>query len=416
MYEGQEIPDNIQSICDNLDIKVRGRRGRNNNHRKKKNTDTRTSTVSNSDGILNDATPRVDVAKKIVSPSMVEETVAKEKLSPVVNTIVLNLYPPLPTQETTSAGNAPGGNGIDVVVSVESIRAINVNLLKEDVGTVPFWVKLHCVPIATFSEDGLSAIATKPVMIELRADVELRDNIVAAMPKIIEEGYYTCNIRVEYEWKLPRCACFKVFGHTQEECPKNIGTGEMRNLKKTSQTPKGFSVGQKMGFKPTKQVYQPVSKKPTGNTSVNKKKNVDPTKEVTTNSSRSSFWNVDTSSLSTNPVIEKIDKIKKMIIEGKVTLVDDEGKPMEKVSSSCDYDSEDEVASVKNDMAKFLAKKDGYGTQSLLEQWTKSYKNGDYGYDPYDDAPSNNHKQSKYRTHTLHPPPTTTHSPSLFKH
>nr|GFB21301.1 hypothetical protein [Tanacetum cinerariifolium] len=24
MYEGQEIPDKIQSICDNLDIKVRG--------------------------------------------------------------------------------------------------------------------------------------------------------------------------------------------------------------------------------------------------------------------------------------------------------------------------------------------------------------------------------------------------------
>ncbi|GKA22077.1 hypothetical protein Tco_0708039, partial [Tanacetum coccineum] len=26
MYEGQEIPDNVQSICDNLDIKVRGRK------------------------------------------------------------------------------------------------------------------------------------------------------------------------------------------------------------------------------------------------------------------------------------------------------------------------------------------------------------------------------------------------------
>ncbi|GKD25128.1 hypothetical protein Tco_1231342, partial [Tanacetum coccineum] len=26
MYEGQEIPDNIQFICDNLDIKVRGRK------------------------------------------------------------------------------------------------------------------------------------------------------------------------------------------------------------------------------------------------------------------------------------------------------------------------------------------------------------------------------------------------------
>ncbi|GJY89291.1 hypothetical protein Tco_0503919 [Tanacetum coccineum] len=46
---------------------------------------------------------------------------------------------------------------------------------------------------------------------------------------------------------------------------------------------------------------------------------------------------------------------------------------------------EDEVASVYNDMDKFLAKEDGYSKQSLLEQWTKSYGNGDYAYDPYDD-------------------------------
>ncbi|GJV25238.1 hypothetical protein Tco_1377933 [Tanacetum coccineum] len=77
--------------------------------------------------------------------------------------------------------------------------------------------------------------------------------------------------------------------------------------------------------------------------------------------------------------------IEKLIIDGKVTLVDDEGKPLEKVASSCGFDSEDEVASVDNEMTSFLAKKDGYGTQSLLEQWTKSYENDDYGYDPYDD-------------------------------
>nr|GFB82004.1 hypothetical protein [Tanacetum cinerariifolium] len=80
----------------------------------------------------------------------VEETVEKEKLCPVVNTFDLRSYQPLPTHETTSAGNAPskssyakatgkpsgkkvnvhtsftpGGNGIDVVVSVDSIRAIS---------------------------------------------------------------------------------------------------------------------------------------------------------------------------------------------------------------------------------------------------------------------------------------------------
>nr|GEW36024.1 hypothetical protein [Tanacetum cinerariifolium] len=38
---------------------------------------------------------------------------------------------------------------------------LNVNLLKEDVGNVSVWVKLHGVPMTAFSEDGLSAIATK---------------------------------------------------------------------------------------------------------------------------------------------------------------------------------------------------------------------------------------------------------------
>nr|GEU45846.1 hypothetical protein [Tanacetum cinerariifolium] len=198
-------------------------------------------------------------------------------------------------------------------------------------------------------------------MIELRADVESKDNIVVDMPKITREGFYTCNIRVEYEWKPPRCACCK-----------------------------------NVGFKPTKQVFQPVSKKPTANTSGNKKKNVVHTKEVSksnpfnvlssvehdvelgtnvgtlnlasqeANSSGSSFLNVDASSLSTTPIIEKTNKIEKLIIDGKVTLVDDAEKPLEKVVSSGDYDSEDEVASVDNEMASFLAKKDGYGTQSLL--------------------------------------------------
>nr|GEW57245.1 zinc knuckle CX2CX4HX4C [Tanacetum cinerariifolium] len=133
---------------------------------------------------------------------------------------------------------------------------------------------------------------------------------MADMPKIVREGFYTCNIYVEYEWKPPRCVCCKVFGHFQEECLKNIGAGEMKNLKKPSQTPRGVLV---------------------------------------------------------------------------VTLVDGEGKPLEKVESSRDYDSEDEVASVNNEMASFLARKNGYGTNSLLEQWKESYENNDYEYDQYDD-------------------------------
>nr|GFA99588.1 hypothetical protein [Tanacetum cinerariifolium] len=129
------------------------------------------------------------------------------------------------------------------------------NLLKEDVSIVPVWVKLHGVPITAFSEDGLSVIATKlgtplmldsytsdmcmqswgrlsyaRVMIELRADVDLKDKIGMAMPKITREGHYTCNVRVEYEWKPTRCLSCKVFGHIHEECPKNTCAGEKKTV------------------------------------------------------------------------------------------------------------------------------------------------------------------------------------------
>ncbi|GJZ49650.1 reverse transcriptase domain-containing protein, partial [Tanacetum coccineum] len=237
----------------------------------------------------------------------------------------------------------------------------DVNLLKEDVGNVLVWVKFHGVP-------GMSSYAR--AMIELRADVELKDTIVVAMPKLTREGFYTCTVRVKYEWKPPRCACCKVCGHIQEECPKNPGLGVAKNLKKPSQASRGVSVGPKVDFKPAKE-YRPVSKKPTANTSGNKKKGVEPTKEVSNsnpfdvlnsvendgelgtnggtsnlasneaNSSGSSFWNVETSSTSTTPI----------------------------VNYPGDHDSEDEVESVDNDMARSMAlERVDFGTKSLLEQ------------------------------------------------
>ncbi|GKG21201.1 hypothetical protein Tco_0383796, partial [Tanacetum coccineum] len=72
------------------------------------------------------------------------------------------------------------------------------------------------------------------VMIEIRADVELKDNIVVAMSKITREGHYTCNFRVKYEWKPPRYSSCKAFGHIYEECLKNTGAGEKKTLKKPS--------------------------------------------------------------------------------------------------------------------------------------------------------------------------------------
>ncbi|GJX89521.1 hypothetical protein Tco_0341535 [Tanacetum coccineum] len=84
---------------------------------------------------------------------------------------------------------------------------------------------------------------------------------------------------------------------------------------------------------------------------------------------RESTKNVKSSRIYTTPIVDKIDKIEKLIIDGKVTLVDDEGKPLENVEYSGDHDSEHEVELVDNEMASFLAsKRVGYGTNSLLEQ------------------------------------------------
>ncbi|GKC67737.1 CENP-B homolog protein 2-like protein [Tanacetum coccineum] len=76
---------------------------------------------------------------------------------------------------------------------------------------------------------------------------------------------------------------------------------------------------------------------------------------------------------------------------GDVTFVDDEGKPLKKVDSLSDHDISvdslsDHDISVDNEMASFLtSKKVGYSTNSILEQWKETYENVDYDYDTYDD-------------------------------
>ncbi|GJX16594.1 hypothetical protein Tco_0217426 [Tanacetum coccineum] len=309
-----------------------------------------------------------------------------EKLTTSVDTGIsngentgLSSYPPLPTQGSTPAGNTPrissyanvtcvpsrkalnfhtlftpGGNGVDVVVPVESIRVVS----KRFANTASGFFLGKRVAYPDVANYGRSSYAR--AMIELKADAELKDTIVVAMPKLTGEGF--------------------------------IRLGVAKNMKKTSQAPKGFPVGSKMGFKLAKE-YRLVSKKPTANASGNKKNDVEPTNKGTSNSaskepnsSASSFRNVESTSMSTTPIVEKIGKIENLIRDGKVNLVDDEGVPVKKVEYPSDYDSDDEVASVDNDMDRFMAsEKVGYGTNSLLEQWKDSYENGNYDYDPYDD-------------------------------
>ncbi|GJS99628.1 hypothetical protein Tco_0820798 [Tanacetum coccineum] len=75
------------------------------------------------------------------------------------------------------------------------------------------------------------------------------------------------------------------------------------------------------------------------------------------NSSGSSFWNVETSSTSTTPIVDQIGKLEKLIIKGKVTLVDDDSKPPKRLI-----------------------------IQVIMRvRMRDTYESGDYDEDPYDD-------------------------------
>ncbi|GJW64096.1 hypothetical protein Tco_0115980, partial [Tanacetum coccineum] len=72
-----------------------------------------------------------------------------------------------------------------------------------------------------------------------------------------------------------------------------------------------------------------------------------------------------------NPSTEEVDSGNKATMSsGKCMIVDDEGKPLEKVDYTGDHDSEDEVKAVDNEITSHLASEAsgvGYGTNSLLE-------------------------------------------------
>ncbi|GKB25152.1 hypothetical protein Tco_0864553, partial [Tanacetum coccineum] len=279
-----------------------------------------------------------------------------------------NLFTTGPSRKATDFCTlfTPGGNEVDVVVLVESIRAISAwfanivyefflgkrvaylvaanyvrntwgkyglvkSMLNSSTGIFSFQFSsmdgldamLENGPwFIPFSEDGLSAIATK-----------------LGTPLMLDS--YTSDMCIQ-SWGRSSYARAMIEVRVDEVCPKNLGLGVAKNLKKPSQAPKGVLVGSKLEFKPVKE-YRLVSKKPTANTSGNKKKGVEPTKE-----------NVKTSSTSTTLIVDKIRKLEKLIIDGKVTLVDDDGKPLKKVDYPGDHESEDEVESVDNDMARSM--------------------------------------------------------------
>ncbi|MFS7912516.1 putative transcription factor interactor and regulator CCHC(Zn) family [Helianthus anomalus] len=190
-------------------------------------------------------------------------------------------------------------------------------LEKKDVKKLQVWVKIHDVPIAAYTEDGLSMIATaigEPKMLDsytssmctenwgrssyARALVEIsvengfKDEIVIAVPELEGEGFCKVILSVEYEWSPLRCAHCKVFGHSDESCPrqprrapkepvtgqnKQGGSNTRKQMKQPVVDKEGFmdverkKAARKSGFPVNKQKqkfeYRPIGSKPIGGAS-----------------------------------------------------------------------------------------------------------------------------------------------------
>ena len=125
--------------------------------------------------------------------------------------------------------------------------SLDTCLRKEELTSVPIWVKLHDVPLQVFEEEGIRLISSfigKLVMldsyttsmcmdswgrssfarclIEVDSHSDLLDTVTIGFPSLTGEGFIKESIRVEYEWRPPRCNLCKIFGHTQDQCSEKV--------------------------------------------------------------------------------------------------------------------------------------------------------------------------------------------------
>ncbi|XP_021996240.1 uncharacterized protein LOC110893439 [Helianthus annuus] len=122
-----------------------------------------------------------------------------------------------------------------------------IKLEKREVKKIQVWVKIHDVPIAAYTEDGLSLIASTlgvsklldsytttmcmdtwgrssyaRALIEITVEQELKEELTIAIPDLDGESFVTEKMVVEYQWTQHRCGHCCVFGHMDDSCRKQI--------------------------------------------------------------------------------------------------------------------------------------------------------------------------------------------------
>ncbi|GJR73600.1 hypothetical protein Tco_0085965 [Tanacetum coccineum] len=199
-------------------------------------------------------TPQVKSFANITFVSMLNNTAAKKvvklaKMTP--SEVVPGTHVAIPMAAIEADGmervleNRPWL--IRLVPLILNVWTPNSKLKKDDITSIPIWVKMHNVPIVAYSEIGLILITStigKPIMldkytsnmcinswgrnsyakalIEVSAKTALLNSNVVAIPLPNGMGHSMENIDIEYEWQPPRCETCKIFDHNDNQCPKKV--------------------------------------------------------------------------------------------------------------------------------------------------------------------------------------------------
>ncbi|GJS94983.1 putative ribonuclease H-like domain-containing protein [Tanacetum coccineum] len=260
----------------------------------------------------------------------------------------------------------------------------SVSLLKEELSHVPVWVKFHDVSLVAYTSDVLSLMVTK---IGTSMMLDSYTNSIC-----LESRGRSSYARIQIE--INACNDFSdnllhawIFGHSLDDFPKAplkrvVNSMEKGKEQSSGADDEGFIEVKKkksgafklVSMKP-KTNYCPIAKKSTGGTNNSPRTTPSAGKKNAPTSGNGTFsLSISFEALNVDPIIEEL-------MEGKYVLVDDDGKPLEKVDYSNARGSKDEVEYVDNEMASYLASKPsegGYGAISLVEQWRETYGNVDY--------------------------------------
>nr|GEY33154.1 hypothetical protein [Tanacetum cinerariifolium] len=190
------------------------------------------------------------------------------------------------------------------------------------------------------------------VLIEINDCNDFSDNMVMVVSKLEGNRNTKETIRIKYEWVPPHCSTCLIYGHSRFDCLKvahkqlvnGIDKGKVRIRLQHQVTIKSHQEIKVMDFLSLSNSFEALHVE-----SLIIKKVATCNKATTsgTQEERKSF----------TLLVEKINVFEKQMLKGKLVLLDNDRKPLEKVDYPGNTGSEDEVKPADNETASYLASK-----------------------------------------------------------